>query len=309
MRVAVIANPSSGRGRSLAAAERICAALAARGIVPTRLPLDASRADFAAACAGARAIVAVGGDGTVRSLAAKVAGGSTPLAIVPTGTENLAAREFGFLCSPATLAERILAGNGRVVDMGVIHRAGLPDHEFLIMVSAGFDADVVAALGATRRGPVTYITYLRHILALLRRWQAPGFVAETVEMPLEQSSEPGGTPAARIEASGQLIIANARQYALRLNPARRADPADGLLDAVVLPARGGWSMVRWALRMALTRGQVAGAWSAQGPSWRVQFARPAFIQADGDPVSGGPVLQMDVTLRPGALRLVDMRGG
>ncbi|MCX5641213.1 MAG: diacylglycerol kinase family protein [Planctomycetota bacterium] len=300
MRVVVIANPASGRGRSLAAADRICSALAARGIVPTRLPLDASSADLESACIGALAIVAVGGDGTVRSVSARVAGGSIPLAIVPAGTENLAAREFGFQCSPAALADRILAQQERSVDLGVIRRAGLPDHAFLVMVSAGFDADVVAALAARRRGPVTYLTYLLPILALLRHWQAPGFVAESGEL--------GDAPADRIEAAGQLIIANARQYALRLNPARGADPADGLLDAVVLPARGGWSMVRWAIRLALTRGAVSGAWSAQGSVWRVQFDRPTMIQADGDSVAGGPVEQMEVALRPGALRMIDMRG-
>ena len=322
MRAAVIANPASGRGRSLVAAERICSALAARGIVPTRLPLDASRADLAAACVGALAVVAVGGDGTVRSLAAKVAGGSVPLAIVPTGTENLAAREFGFRCSPAVLADRILARQSRTVDLGVIRRAGLPDHAFLVMVSAGFDADVVDALAAARRGPVTYLSYVRQILKLLRHWQAPGFVAESgglvvpgehdaVGQPRE-SGEPATAgavqPADRIEAAGQLIIANSRQYALRFNPARAADPSDGLLDTVVLPAQGGWSMVRWALRLALSRGAIAGALTARGPAWRVQFARPTVIQADGDPVSGGPVQHMEVALHPGALRIVQMTG-
>ncbi|MEI6474459.1 MAG: diacylglycerol kinase family protein [Planctomycetota bacterium] len=306
MRVAVIANPASGRGRSLAAADRICSALAARGIVPTRLPLDASSADLESACIGALAIVAVGGDGTVRSVSARVAGGSIPLAIVPAGTENLAAREFGFQCSPAALADRILAQRQRSVDLGVIRRAGLPDHAFLVMVSAGFDADVVAALAARRRGPVTYLTYLLPILALLRHWQAPGFVAETGEQSVHGVH--GAAPADRIEAKGQLIIANARQYALRLNPSRVADPADGLLDAVVLPARGGWSMVRWAIRLALTRGAVLGAWSAQGLAWRIRFDRPTLIQADGDSIAGGPVVQMEVGLRPGALRMIDMRG-
>jgi diacylglycerol kinase family enzyme len=320
MRAAVIANPASGRGRSLVAAERICSALAARGIVPTRLPLDASRADLEAACVGALAVVAVGGDGTVRSLAAKVAGGSVPLAIVPTGTENLAAREFGFRCSSAVLADCILARQSRTVDLGFIRRAGLPDHAFLVMVSAGFDADVVAALGATRRGPVTYVAYARQILMLLRHWQAPGFVAESgaLELPnqpdaVDQPTEAAETAtsgavwaADRIAAAGQLIIANSRQYALRLNPARAADPSDGLLDTVVLPAQGGWSMVAWALRLALSPGGIAGAWTARGPAWRVQFDRPTLIQADGDPVSGGPVQHMEVALHPGVLRIVEM---
>ena len=67
-------------------------------------------------------------------------------------------------------------------------------------------------------------------------------------------------------------------------------------------------MVRWALRLALSRGAIAGALTARGSAWRVQFERPTLIQADGDPVSGGPVQDMEVALHPGALRIVEMTG-
>jgi diacylglycerol kinase family enzyme len=67
-------------------------------------------------------------------------------------------------------------------------------------------------------------------------------------------------------------------------------------------------MVRWALRLALSRGVIAGALTARGSAWRVQFDRPTLIQADGDPVSGGPVQHMEVALHPGALRIVEMTG-
>src|SRR3989442_11481935 len=43
-----------------------------------------------AVAAGARMVVAAGGDGTVRACAQAVAGTQVPLAIVPLGTANLA---------------------------------------------------------------------------------------------------------------------------------------------------------------------------------------------------------------------------
>ena len=45
-----------------------------------------------AVSAGARLVVAAGGDGTVRACAHALAGTGVPLAIVPRGTANLAAR-------------------------------------------------------------------------------------------------------------------------------------------------------------------------------------------------------------------------
>ena len=48
-----------------------------------------------ALAAGARLVVAVGGDGTVRSVAAGVAGTSAQMGIIPLGTANLAARNLG----------------------------------------------------------------------------------------------------------------------------------------------------------------------------------------------------------------------
>src|SRR5215813_14670931 len=49
----------------------------------------------AAVAAGARMVVAAGGDGTVRACPYALAGTQVPLAIVPLGTANLAARALG----------------------------------------------------------------------------------------------------------------------------------------------------------------------------------------------------------------------
>jgi diacylglycerol kinase family enzyme len=48
-----------------------------------------------AVAAGARMVVAAGGDGTVRACAQALEGTQVPLAIVPLGTANLAARALG----------------------------------------------------------------------------------------------------------------------------------------------------------------------------------------------------------------------
>ena len=62
-----------------------------------------------ALAAGARLVVAAGGDGTVRSVAAGLAGTGAPMGIVPLGTANLAARNLGVPVGDARAAARVVA--------------------------------------------------------------------------------------------------------------------------------------------------------------------------------------------------------
>ncbi len=62
-----------------------------------------------ALAAGASLVVAAGGDGTVRSVAAGLAGTGAQMGIVPLGTANLAARNLGVPVGDARAAARVAA--------------------------------------------------------------------------------------------------------------------------------------------------------------------------------------------------------
>ena len=62
-----------------------------------------------ALAAGAGLVVAAGGDGTVRSVAAGLAGTGSQMGIVPLGTANLAARNLGVPVGDARAAARVVA--------------------------------------------------------------------------------------------------------------------------------------------------------------------------------------------------------
>ena len=62
-----------------------------------------------ALAAGARLVVAAGGDGTVRSVAAGLAGTGAQMGIVPLGTANLAARNLGVPVGDPRAAARVAA--------------------------------------------------------------------------------------------------------------------------------------------------------------------------------------------------------
>ena len=83
-----------------------CASSRTRGATVTRM----RGADIAGARTRAReaaesgsydAIVAAGGDGTIRHVAAALIGTDTPLGIIPVGTGNVLAHEIGLAATPA----------------------------------------------------------------------------------------------------------------------------------------------------------------------------------------------------------------
>src|SRR5258705_7445463 len=92
-----------------------------------------------ALAAGARLVVAAGGDGTVRACAHALADTGVPLAIVPRGTANLAARALGI---PSRLDAALAAGfGGRLRQVDLAEAEGML---FAAMAGIGLDAAVVS---------------------------------------------------------------------------------------------------------------------------------------------------------------------
>jgi diacylglycerol kinase family enzyme len=112
-----------------------------------------------------------------------------------------------------------------------------------------------------------------------------------------------------IDGTGMLVVANTRQYALRIDHAHRASASDGLLDVVFMPATGGIDALLWTLRSRLReRHDADGSIYATGTSVRVTTddAR-AVYQLDGE--HGGHAAQGPLTfgVLPGALTVLDAR--
>ncbi|HYH44376.1 MAG TPA: diacylglycerol kinase family protein [Thermoanaerobaculia bacterium] len=151
-RVALIHNPAAGqrrrlsqRGRGLdALLDTLRAAGAEAELRPTAGPGDATGLARDAAAAGFEAVFALGGDGTVREVAAGLLGSGVPLGILPGGTVNLLARAFGLPGDPLAAAALLPRLVPRRLDVGL---AGATP--FLMMVSAGLDASVLGMIDGT----------------------------------------------------------------------------------------------------------------------------------------------------------------
>jgi len=114
-----------------------------------------------------RAVVACGGDGTA-ALVRNHLPLEIPLLPLPLGTENLLSRYVSQSANPADVCQTIRQGVTIGLDLG---KAG--EKHFLMMISAGFDAEVIRRLHHDRRGHITRFSYVLPTLQTIRSYAYP----------------------------------------------------------------------------------------------------------------------------------------
>jgi diacylglycerol kinase family enzyme len=292
--VVVVSNPIAGRGAAGRVAAEACAALERAGMAAVRVESGlggrAAMENAIRAVPGARAIVVCGGDGTVQAVAGVAHETGVPVYQVPMGTENLFAREFGMTRRLDRMVEAVRELRVVRVDLARCNGAW-----FLLMCSVGPDAAVVRRLAKARRGAITHWSYARHVAAEIVR---P--TVQRITVRVDGREVVGGR-------AGMAVVANSRQYALRLDPAYRASMRDGELDVVFLPARGRVGLVKW-LMLSRMRAQ---SWGGRG------LVRERGRCVEIENCGGGLAFQMDgeagreaeavlrIEVVPGALGVVE----
>ncbi len=292
MGVVILHNPRSGRGRSASIVDALDAALRASG-------RDLDIVEVGAPSLGhllrrADAIVIVGGDGTVHHALVDLVAANRPLCIAPMGTENLLARELSMRPDAALIARTLGEAHIRPFDVGAA-RGARATRRFAVMLSVGPDASVIHRLARARRGSISHTSYIRPIVQEALRPQLPALTIDADGRRIVENR------------TGLLVVANSRQYALRVDPAADADPADGLLDIVFFPCSTALGAVLWLVRSrcrrALRRRGCIAARAKRiriepGADWPAGASLP--LQLDGEAVElgAGPI---DVTIEPGAL--------
>jgi diacylglycerol kinase family enzyme len=145
----VFFNPAAGGGSRGNFASTLRSLFAEAGLDADLVTIDSPdrtrRAVRSAIDAGARAIVAAGGDGTVSSVASELVGGTTPLGVLPFGTLNHFARDAGLPIDPQDAVRAIAGRHVRRVDAGEVN-----GRAFLNNSSIGVYPDIVVEREALR---------------------------------------------------------------------------------------------------------------------------------------------------------------
>ena len=283
-RVALVVNPTAGRGLGARVAPIVRERLAAAGLTvdvfATSCAEDVGRISAEVVASGADAVALIGGDGTIHLGAQVLAKSGMPFGVIPAGTGNDFARGIGVpLKDPAAAADLIVAGKTRTIDLAVAK-----DEYITTVVAGGFDSLVNRRANAMS-WPKGNSRYTVATLAELRTFK-----------PLEYVVTIDGEV---IETKAMLVaVGTGPTYGGGLQICAGAEIDDGLLDVTIIQPVSRLTLLQMFPK--LSKGTHMGhpmLRTFRGRSVRLESPS---ITAYGDGEVLGP-LPVDITVAPGAL--------
>lgn len=216
-RAILISNPNAGRGGKARAreVERFCERLRESGVAVevwnTAGPNDAAQLAARAVADGGREIIVSGGDGTIHEALQGVMGAGVRLAIWPSGTANVLARQLGLPFDAEGAAEALARGNTHRISIGCATDETSGERRyFFLMAGVGLDASVVRRVRPALKRRVGEVAYWYSGLSHLANWhpqlfniEIDGQTYEATYAAIGKSPRYGGglaiTPRARLE--------------------------------------------------------------------------------------------------------------
>jgi len=228
-------------------------ALAARGrkgellvCRPADLPRVAAEAAAAAVARGA-AVIAVGGDGSLNTVAQAAHTAGCPIGVIPYGTFNYFARTHGIPTEPAAAARLLLDARPMPVQVATIN-----DRVFLVNASLGVYPELLQDREAykARFGRSRWVAFVAACATLLR-------AQRRLRLHIEMGSR------IRDVQTLTLFVGNNRlqlqQFGAEPEDTLAGTPGDGSIAALMLRPIGTLSMIGLMLHGAMGRlGEAAG---------------------------------------------------
>ena len=235
-RVTLLTNPMAGHGNAPHAAERAVARFQECGVDVTEIvgrdPTHARELVDEALAHGTDALVVAGGDGVISMALQSLAHSSIPLGIIPAGTGNDHAREYGIqVGDPAAAVDVIVAGHTETIDLGLIRGADDTTTWFGTVAATGFDS-LVSDRVNRMRWPHGRMRYNLAIVAELSQLRPLPF-----RLVLDGERE-------IVTDLALAAFGNTRSYGGGMLICPGADHSDGMLDITMVSSGSRLKLVR-----------------------------------------------------------------
>jgi diacylglycerol kinase family enzyme len=220
MHITLVHNPAAGDARH--SARQLQRLIRQQGHEVTYLAIKQRGLERALADPG-EVVVVAGGDGAVGQVAKAIAGREVPIAILPVGTANNIARTLGITGAPEEIIEGLERAGRRAFDLGVVRGPEL-ESRFLEAVGMGLFTEAMCMIKSGEDPDDAEEKFVRdcRFLRLLSQDFPPARYTIAADGD---------------DLSGEYILCealNIRSIGPGLCLAPEADPADGLLDLVLV---------------------------------------------------------------------------
>jgi YegS/Rv2252/BmrU family lipid kinase len=236
----------------------------------------------------AKAIVAVGGDGTVNEILQGIGLSGIPLGIIPMGSGNGLARHVGIPLHPMDAMAALVNSEIQAIDLGQVNEL-----YFISNCGVGYDAHIAERIKTrNRRGLLMYIQ--ETMFGFL------GHKPETYTITLDNNLQ-------ITQQAFMLNVANGREFGYGFTIAPQAALQDGMLDVLLLkpfPWYSAGQLVWDAWRGNWHKNKYCEHHRAQ----KIHLKHPVDLplQTDGDARSWNK--EYTIFVHPGMLRLIVPRG-
>jgi diacylglycerol kinase (ATP) len=255
-------------------------------------------------------VIVAGGDGTVRAVVEAVRGHDVPVALLPSGTGNLLARNLKMsLDDVAGSIRAAFTGPERTIDVGVIRierdDKTRDEHAFVVMTGLGLDAKMIKNTDEDLKKKAGWAAYLKAMATSLR---------DKDELHVRFRLDDGKPLRATVHT---LILANCGSLPGNILLLPDAVLDDGRFDLLMARPGGfiGWirtlAKVAWTnqvVRRTKTGRDLAGEQKSDGDlhydtatTLTARFSRPEEIELDGDPF--GKAAAFKAWIEPASLRV------
>ncbi|PRY68032.1 diacylglycerol kinase family enzyme [Glaciihabitans tibetensis] len=259
---------------------------------------------------GVDLVIVAGGDGTVRAVVEGVRGHDVAVALLPSGTGNLLARNLKMTLNDMPGSVRAaFTGEDKAIDLGMIRiereDKSRDEHAFVVMAGLGLDAKMISNTDEDLKKKAGWAAYVKAIVASLR---------DPDELQLRFRLDDGTAKRATVHT---LILGNCGSLPANILLMPEAVLDDGLFDVMMTRPGGVLGWIRVWVKVAWTNGIVRRTKAGRalagehqndgdlhyetGTKFTARFSRPEEIELDGD--GFGKAAAFKAWIEPSALRV------
>lgn len=247
----------------------------AKGIKAQEAALAAERFDR---------VVVVGGDGTINEVANMLVGRTTPIAVIPLGTGNTFAVNFGIPTEVVKACQVALYGEPVSIDIGQLN-----DRYFVCVAGIGFDAHVIHQLQPAFKRKLGKWAYAIASICHLMRYRR-----SEIHVKMDDNGFEGSAWLA--------VVSNVPIYALNFKFTPNAKPNDGHLDVCIFLERSKLErLMQAALSLFGYHVRLGSVVYRRTKRIEVDSQPPVWAHVDGEPARTTPVT---ISILPRALNVV-----